>query len=336
MSLLDRITSPDDLKKLQPEQLTALAQECRQRIFSSVSENGGHLASNLGVVELTLALHYVYDFGPYPTGPDRLLFDVGHQCYVHKMLTGRADQFDKLRKKGAVGGFPSPDESPYDLFAVGHAGTAISTAVGMARGDAHKKRDSRVVAVVGDASIVNGMAFECLNNAGTLKRQLLIILNDNGMSISKAQGALAAYLERVRISATYEEAKRIAKGVVDRLPSSVGNTIESMWHAFKGSVKSGILPGLINMLAELKDVAHPVLLHVKTVKGKGYEVACDEPTKFHSPAGFAVNGCSVEINKSSGKSWTNAFADAMIDLAKQDPRIVALTAAMPDGTGLSK
>jgi 1-deoxy-D-xylulose-5-phosphate synthase len=357
MSLWERINCPEDVKKLAPEELTALAAECRQRIFDSVSKNGGHLASNLGVVELTLALHYVYDFGPFPTGPDRLLWDVGHQSYVHKMLTGRANQFDKLRKKGSVGGFPSPDESPYDLFAVGHAGTAISTAVGMARGDAHKKRDSRVVAVVGDASIVNGMAFEGLNNAGTLKRQLMIILNDNGMSISKAQGALAAYLERVRISATYEEAKRIAKGVVDRLPSSVGNTIESVWHSFKGSVKSGIwpgqifealgvkymgpidghdLPGLINMLAELKEVAHPVLLHVKTVKGKGYEVACDEPTKFHSPAGFAVNGCNVELNKSSGKSWTNAFAEAMIDLAKQDQRVVALTAAMPDGTGLSK
>src|SRR3989440_11513110 len=357
MSLLDSITCPGDLKKLAPEELTTLAVECRQRIFEAVSKNGGHLASNLGVVELTLALHYVYDFGPFPTGQDRLLFDVGHQSYSHKLITGRAGGFERLRKKGSVGGFPSPLESPYDLFAVGHAGTAISTAVGMARGDAHKKRDSRVVAVVGDASIVNGMAFEGLNNAGTLNRQLLIILNDNGMSISKAQGALAAYLERVRISATYEEAKRIAKGVVDRLPSSVGNTIEAMWHHFKDGVKSGIwpgqvfeamgvkymgpidghdLPGMINMLAELKDVAHPVLLHVKTVKGKGYEVACDEPTKFHSPAGFAVNGCNVEINKSSGKSWTNAFADALIDLAKQDSRVVALTAAMPDGTGLSK
>jgi len=357
MSLLEQINSPEDLKKLAPEELAALATECRERIFDSVSKNGGHLASNLGVVELTLALHYVYDFGPFPAGIDRLLWDVGHQSYTHKLITGRAGGFEKLRKKGSVSGFPSPEESPYDLFAVGHAGTAISTAVGMARGDAHKKRDSRVVAVVGDASIVNGMAFEGLNNAGTLKRQLLIVLNDNGMSISKAQGALAAYLERVRISSTYEEAKRIAKGVVDRLPSSVGTTIESVWQSFKGSVKSGIwpgqifealgvkymgpidghdLPGLINMLAELKEVPHPVLLHVKTQKGKGYEIACDEPTKFHSPAGFAVNGCSVELNKSSGKSWTNAFADAMIDLAKQDPRVVALTAAMPDGTGLSK
>src|SRR5437773_11803816 len=190
-SLLDQIRTPADLKKLSLDQLEVLAKEMRERIFAAVSKNGGHLASNLGVVELTLALHYVYDFGPYPTGPDRLLFDVGHQCYSHKMLTGRADDFELLRKKGHVGGFPSPLESDYDLFAVGHAGTAISTAVGMARGDAHLARYSKVVALVGDASIVNGMPFEGLNNAGTLGRQLLVILNDNGMSISKPQGAFA-------------------------------------------------------------------------------------------------------------------------------------------------
>src|SRR5687768_16274968 len=213
MPLLEQIKSPADVRQLTADQLSALAGEMRTAIFDAVSRNGGHLSSNLGVVELTLALHHVYDFGPYPAGPDRLLFDVGHQCYPHKMLTGRALQFERLRKKGSVSGFPSPEESPYDLFAVGHAGTAISTAVGLARGDAHKKRDSHVVAVVGDASIVNGMAFEGLNNAGTLRRQLLIILNDNGMSISKAQGALAAYLERVRISSTYQGAKRLAKGV---------------------------------------------------------------------------------------------------------------------------
>src|SRR5256886_894988 len=275
MSLLDKITCPADIKTLSPEQLTKLAREMRERIVDAVSRNGGHLASNLGVVELTIALHYVFDFGPYPDGPDRLLFDVGHQSYPHKMLTGRVSQFEKLRKKGSVSGFPSPEESPYDLFAVGHAGTAISTACGMARGDQMLKRNNHVVAVVGDSSIVNGMAFEGLNGAGTVNRQLLIILNDNGMSISKPQGALAAYLERVRISATYEEAKRIAKGVVDRLPSSVGNTIEAMWHHFKDGVKSGIwpgqvfeamgvkymgpidrhgLPGMVKMLAEVEDV----------------------------------------------------------------------------------
>src|SRR6476469_9151465 len=179
MPLLDKIKSPADLKQLSLPELAELATEMRGRIFNAVSQNGGHLASNLGVVELTIALHYVYDFGPYPTGPDRLLFDVGHQCYPHKMLTGRAGTFARLRKKGAVSGFPSPEESPYDLFAVGHAGTAISTAVGMARGDAQTKdKPGNVVALVGDASIVNGLAFEGLNNAGTLKRQMLIVLND--------------------------------------------------------------------------------------------------------------------------------------------------------------
>src|SRR6201996_5312271 len=192
--LLNSIHTPSDLRKLSMDELHDLAGEMRQRIVDGVSRNGGHLASNLGVVELTLALHYVYDFGAYPVGPDRLLWDVGHQSYPHKMLTGRAHQFERLRKKGSVGGFPSPHESPYDLFAVGHAGTAISTAVGMARGDQAMKRNNCVVSVVGDSSIVNGMAFEGLNSAGTLKRQFLVVLNDNGMSISHPQGAFAQYL----------------------------------------------------------------------------------------------------------------------------------------------
>src|SRR5438876_4599285 len=215
MSLLSQIHKPADLRALSMEQLEQLARDMRERIFAAVSRNGGHLASNLGVVELTIALHYVYDFGPFPSGPDRLLFDVGHQCYPHKMLTGRGAAFDRLRKKGSVGGFPSPEESPYDLFSVGHAGTAISTAVGMARGDARvKDHPGNVVALVGDASIVNGLAFKGLNNAGTLKRQLLIVLNDNGMSISHPQGAFAQYLERVRVSWTYEEVKRLRRKVV--------------------------------------------------------------------------------------------------------------------------
>jgi 1-deoxy-D-xylulose-5-phosphate synthase len=357
MPLLESIKSPADLRKLSMPELCELAREMREAIFQAVSSNGGHLASNLGVVELTLALHYVYNFGPYPAGPDRLLWDVGHQSYPHKLLTGRAAQFAKLRKKGSVSGFPSPEESPYDLFAVGHAGTAISTAVGMARGDQHLQRDNHVVAVVGDASIVNGLAFEGLNGAGMLRRQLLLVLNDNGMSISKPQGAFSQYLERVRVSATYEEAKKFAKRVVDQLPSSVSHTIDGAWHLFREGIKHALwpgqmfetlgvkyfgpidghdLPGLINTLAEIKHVQAPILLHVKTIKGHGYEMTCDDPTKFHSPAAFRVEGCRVEINKGSGKSWTHAFADAMIDLADKDPRVVALTAAMPDGTGLSK
>src|SRR5687768_7483120 len=230
MPLLQHIKSPADVRKLSADQLTELAGEMRSLIFESVSKNGGNLASNLGVVELTLALHHVYDFGPYPAGPDRLLWDVGHQCYPHKMLTGRAALFDKLRKKGSVSGFPSPEESPYDLFAVGHAGTAISTAVGMARGDQHLKRNNHVVAVVGDASIVNGLAFEGLNNAGTLKRQLLMVLNDNGMSISRPQGAFSQYLERVRVSTTYEEFKRFSEKLVHKLPGGVSHTIENLWN----------------------------------------------------------------------------------------------------------
>src|SRR5829696_6337883 len=328
LSLLERVHTPADVKKLSPEELTALAAEMRERIVAAVSTNGGHLASNLGVVELTIALHAVFDFGPHPIGPDRLLWDVGHQSYPHKLLTGRAAQFDKLRKKGSVSGFPSPDESPYDLFAVGHAGTAISTAVGMARGDGALHRKNHVVAVVGDASIVNGLAFEGLNNAGTLKRQLLVILNDNGMSISHPQGAFSQYLERIRVSTTYEEFKRFSEKLVAKLPAGIAHPIEHAWDALCASVKSGMwdgslfesmgikymgpidghdLPGLINFLAEIKHVNKPVLLHVKTKKGQGYEITCSEPTKFHSPAAFTVNGCRVEINKQSGKSWTTAF-----------------------------
>ena len=357
MSLLQGIKTPADLRKLSMTELTELAAEMREVIFQAVSQNGGHLASNLGVVELTIALHYVYQFGPFPTGPDRLLWDVGHQSYSHKLLTGRASQFPKLRKKGSVSGFPSPDESPYDLFAVGHAGTSISTAVGMARADAHLGHDNHVVAVIGDASIVNGLAFEGLNGAGTLKRQLLMVLNDNGMSISQPQGAFAQYLERVRVSTTYEEAKKFAKRIVDELPGPVSHTLEGAWQMLREGVKHAMwpgqvfeslgikyfgpldghdLPGLINTLAEIKHVKAPLLLHLKTIKGHGHEITCSDPTKFHSPAAFRIEGCRVEISKGNGKSWTNAFADAMIKLANSDQRVVALTAAMPDGTGLSK
>jgi 1-deoxy-D-xylulose-5-phosphate synthase len=356
VSLLDQIRNPADLKKLAPDRLPALAAEIRQRIIEAVGRNGGHLASNLGVVELTIALHYLYDFGPFPKGPDRLLWDVGHQCYAHKMLTGRAAAFARLRRKSSVAGFPSPLESAYDLMAVGHAGTAVSTAVGLARADAILNRPSHVVAVVGDASIVNGLAFEGLNNAGTLKRQLLIVLNDNGMSISKPQGAFAAYLERVRISHTYDEVKRFGHRVLQRLPTRFEHAIESLWHHMKEGVKTALwpgqifetlglkymgpvdghdLPGMLNMLAELKEVAAPVLLHVRTVKGHGYAHAASEPTKFHSPAGFKVEECGIQVARTGGRSWTSAFAESLAQRMRDDPRIVVLTAAMPDGTGVS-
>lgn len=366
MALLDSIASPADLKRLSIPELETLAGELRAAIFAAVQTNGGHLASNLGVVELTLALHYVYDFGPHPTGVDKLLFDVGHQCYPHKMLTGRANGFATLRKKDAIGGFPMPEESDYDLFAVGHAGTAISTAVGIARGDQMRGVKSHVAALIGDASIVNGVSFEGLNNAGTLKRQCLLILNDNGMSISAPQGAISEYLERVRVSTTYDQFKKYSEKFVRSLPTSVGSTIEHAWDSFCRSVKGAVwtgaplfeamgikymgpidghdLPGLVNFLAEIKHVDKPILLHVKTTKGRGYDSVIKDPTRLHSPGAFNIEGgdgpeligCRIDIKSAGGKSWTTAFADACISAAAIDKRVVAITAAMPDGTGLSK
>ena len=268
-----------------------------------------------------------------------------------------------LAKKRIGQRIPSPEESAHDLFAVGHAGTAISTAVGMARGDQAMGRRNNVVSIIGDASIVNGLAFEGLNGAGVLNRQMLIILNDNGMSISQPQGAFSQYLERIRVSTTYEEFKRVSEKIVHRLPTNVASTVEHAWNAVCDGVKGVMwpgqifecmglkymgpfdghdLPGLINFLSEIRHVDKPILLHVKTKKGNGYEVTTNEPTRFHSPAAFNViggivqNGCRVEMKASTGKSWTTAFADAMIDVAEKDSRVFGITAAMPDGTGMSK
>lgn len=350
IDLLPQIHSPADLKKLSIDQLPRLAEEIRQVICSAVSRTGGHLAPNLGVVELTIALHYVFDFAH-----DRLLFDVGHQCYTHKFLTGRYPLHTRLRQRDGMAGFPEPRESPYDLFSVGHAGTAVSTAVGMARGDSFLGLgDRKVVALVGDASIVNGLAMEGLNNAGTLKRQFLVVLNDNGMSIAKPQGAMAQYFDRVRISGEFTEFKKRAHEIVKRLPYA--QTIEQLSARAGEAMKAAVVPGhmfeqfglvcvgpidghdiatLVDMLIEVREYDRPVLLHVKTVKGKGFDFATGDPTKFHSPSAFTVQGCRVELKK-SGRAFTTAFADAMTELMSRDEKVFAVTAAMPDGTGLSK
>ncbi|HWL92077.1 MAG TPA: 1-deoxy-D-xylulose-5-phosphate synthase [Phycisphaerae bacterium] len=348
--ILPRIQSPADLRGLSVAQLNQLAGEIRERIIGVVSRQGGHLASNLGVVELTMALHRVFDFTH-----DALLWDVGHQAYVHKILTGRNDRFDTIRKAGGLSGFPSIEESEYDLFNVGHAGTAIPTAVGLARGATALGHQRRVVAVVGDASIFNGVAFEGMNQAGTLKRQLLVILNDNSMGIAPTQGGMAEYLAKFRISPLYEELKKRVKKYLPQVPLVGKATFEALDHlkeGFKATVSPhqifeqlgfvyvGPTDGhdvehLIELLDGLKDVDHPVLLHVHTEKGRGSDFATAEPTKFHSPKPFKVEGCRVEI-QSGGRSFTAAFADAAIQLAKEDARVHALTAAMPDGTGLSK
>ena len=363
MRILPTITSPAQLKSMSIEDLETLAAEIRETIIDQVSTTGGHLAPNLGVVELTIAMHRVFDFGH-----DRLLWDVGHQAYPHKLLTGRQDLFKRLRKRDGMSGFPEPLESHFDLFRVGHAGTAISTAVGMARGDLLKAESydpdlrtegRRVVSLVGDASIVNGVALEGLNNAGTLKRQFLVVLNDNGMSISKPQGAVAGYFDRVRVSHTYSDLKRQAKALLEQVPG--GNVVRGAYHRMGemtkallnegglfeqfglltvGPIDGHDLPTLIEFLSEARDIDRPMVLHVKTVKGKGLDVAEADATRFHSPKAFQVNraeatGCRVEI-KSGGRSFTSAFADAMTDMMDRDQQVVACTAAMADGTGIAK
>ncbi|MFG0245463.1 MAG: 1-deoxy-D-xylulose-5-phosphate synthase [Phycisphaerales bacterium JB052] len=361
MGLLEQIRTPADLRSMSIAQLEELAAEIRETIIGKVSRSGGHLAPNLGVVELTIAMHRVFDFSH-----DRLLFDVGHQCYPHKLLTGRLDKFEALRTSAGISGFPEPSESEYDLFRVGHAGTAISTAVGMARGDAlmhtayspeNKPNGKRVVSLIGDASIVNGVAMEGLNNAGTLKRQFLVVLNDNGMSISKPQGAMAQYFDRVRVSHTYSDFKKGAKELLKHVPG--GKVLKEAYHRMGEMTKAAIaeeswfeqfglltvgpidghdLPTLIEFLTEARDIDRPMVLHVKTTKGKGLDIAEHDATKFHSPKAFKVErdenlGCRVEMKK-GGRSFTAAFGDALVELMGQDDRVVAATAAMPDGTGV--
>jgi 1-deoxy-D-xylulose-5-phosphate synthase len=350
--LLQQIQGPHDLKKLATPQLQQLAQEIRQHVIEVVSRNGGHLSSNLGVVELTIALHYCLDLPK-----DRLVFDVGHQCYPHKLLTGRHERFETLRQTGGISGFPSPAESVFDLFYVGHAGTSIPTALGLAKADQLLGRTNRTVAIVGDASIVNGVAFECLNQLNMLQRQFLVVLNDNSMGIAQTQGSLAEYLSRFRVSQTYEASKLRAKRMLDRLPL-VGRPMYTALEHLRYSLKATFVPSqiwepmgmvyigpvdghdvahLIELIDVLKDVQHPVLLHVHTNKGHGCSWAEAEPTAFHSPAPFEImeNG-EVHPKGTGDKTFTDAFTDALIDAARQDHRVVALTAAMPDGTGLKK
>jgi 1-deoxy-D-xylulose-5-phosphate synthase len=356
--LLTTVQSPADLRKIPITELPELATELRHAICEQVKRSGGHLAPNLGVVELMIALHYVFDFST-----DRLLFDVGHQCYPHKLLTGRQHLFGKLRQRGGMSGFPSPDESPFDLFSVGHAGTSISTAVGMARGDMlngeaynpeTNSNGRRVVAFIGDASIVNGVAMEGLNNAGTLNRQLLIVLNDNGMSIANPQGAIADYFDRLRVGTTYRSMKQTAKNVMKGLPG--GSMLEDMSHRMTEMLKDAIfedswfehfgilsvgpvdghdLPSLIEMLVEVRDVDRPLLLHAHTIKGKGFEYAESDATAFHSPKPFVVSDCAVRVQP-SGRSFTAAFSDALVDIMKRDEKVVVASAAMPDGTGVNQ
>ncbi len=348
--LLDQIDSPADLNRLDREQLGQLAQEMRALISSTVANTGGHLASNLGVVELTLALHYCFDFRY-----DRLLWDVGHQCYSHKLLTGRRGEFASLRQQQGLSGFPDARESSYDVFTVGHAGTAISTAVGLALAKQLRGQPEKIVAVVGDAGVANGMSFEGLNNIHLVKRQMLVVLNDNSMAIDVSQGSLAKYLSRIRLTHTYEDMKRTAQHILERLPVFGQPLVEALEHVRRG-LKTTLWPGqifeplgvryfgpvdghdlgtLTELLNRLKAVNEPVLLHVITRKGKGFEPAQQDPRRFHGTGPFRLE-TGKAVSKVAGQTYTEAFSESLVKLARKDQRIVAITAAMPDGTGLCK
>jgi 1-deoxy-D-xylulose-5-phosphate synthase len=361
---LEQINSPADVKRLSVPELKTLAEEIRQFILASVSKTGGHLASNLGVVELTLALHCVFDFQQ-----DKLLWDVGHQCYTHKIITGRRDKFELLRHLGGISGFPNPAESQYDQFAVGHAGTSIATAIGVALGEQlrTKGQESRaprvvpdgnkIVVVIGDASIVNGTSFEALNNLGLVKRQLLIVLNDNSMAIDATVGAVAKYLSKVRLSHTYEGLRRTTKNILEHMPvigKSVEETIERIKKGIRmtlpasqmfeslnipyfGPVDGHDIGSLIDLFEALGGLNHPAILHVYTKKGKGFRPADQVPAKFHSTGPFKINGEAVESDAApSRRRFTTAFGEHLTELARNDQRIVAITSAMCDGTGLVK
>ena len=362
--LLEQINSPDDLKQLSVAELKVLADEIRDFILGSVSRAGGHLAGNLGVVELTLALHYAFDFKA-----DKLLWDVGHQCYAHKIITGRKDNFARLRQADGPSGFPNPAESEYDQFVVGHAGTSIATAIGMALGEDlrfengelsgkdQQRNANKVVALVGDASIVNGVSFEALNNLGLVKRQLLIVLNDNSMAIDATQGALAKYFSKVRLSQTYEDLRKTTKnilehtpvigkgveGAVERIKKSIRMTLpasqmfESLNIPYFGPVDGHDIGSLVQLFGALAKLDHPAILHVYTKKGKGFSPAEQDRRRFHSTGPFKMNGDSVESESAvDRRSFTGVFGGHLAKLAEKDNRIVAITSAMCDGTGLGK
>lgn len=345
---LDKINIPEDIRSLTVAQLNTLAAEIRDFITESVSCTGGHLASNLGAVDLTIAMHHVFDFAQ-----DKLVWDVGHQCYTHKILTGRKELFSKLRQKDGISGFPSPAESEYDQFSVGHAGTSIPTAIGLALASEQLKTSEKIVAFVGDASIVNGSNFEALNNLGLVKRQLLIVLNDNSMAIDVSQGAIARFLAKVRLSHKYEDLRNTTNRILEHLPV-VGKKVEGALESFKQTLRMAITPSrlfeslnipyfgpvdghdigsLIQLFKAMNHLNSPAVLHVYTKKGKGYTPAKEDPTRFHSTGPFKING-ELESESAGKRSFTKVFSDTIVKLAKENERIIAITAAMPDGTGL--
>ncbi len=346
--LLDRINDPADLKNLDVPQLAQLAKELREFLLNVVSKTGGHLAPSLGVVELTIALHYVFN-----TPTDKIVWDVGHQAYIHKILTGRKDRLHTIRQYGGISGFTKIAESPYDAFGVGHASTAISAALGMAYARDFRGENFKVAAIVGDGALTGGVAFEGLNNAGASGKDFILILNDNKMSISPNVGAVSHYLTNVISNPIYNRIKNDVWELTGKM-STVGRHIRRTVRHLEKAVKSAIAPGqlfeqfgfryfgpidghnlsqLIRTLREIKDLKGPILLHVVTVKGKGYKPAEDDAPRFHGLGAFDLR-TGLSLSKSDVPSYTKVFGTTLVDIARRDPRVVGITAAMPAGTGL--
>ena len=347
--ILETINSPADVKRLSEEDAVRLCQELRRFLVEQVSRTGGHLASNLGVVELTVAIHRVYD-----TASDRLVLDVGHQCYVHKALTGRRELFGTLRQFGGLSGFPKPYESVHDAFMAGHASDSVSVALGMARARTLLGAEYQVAAVIGDGALGGGLSFEGLNDAGGSGEPLVVILNDNGMSIDKNVGGLSKHLSRMRTEPEYYAFKKKYRKVLEKLPA--GRTLYEWSHELKKSLKKSLLPPVSTVFEDMgfsymgpvdghdvqrltavlraaREAGRPVLVHVHTVKGSGYEPALREPEKFHGVGAF--DPTTGQVRQPAQETFSHVFGETLRQLARQDGRVCAITAAMADGTGLT-
>ena len=349
LKILDSIKNIEDLKKIDQEELGFLARDIRQFLIQSLSKTGGHLASNLGVVELTIALHYVFN-----SPEDKMIWDVGHQAYVHKLLTGRRKGFKTLRKTGGMSGFPKRKESEHDVFETGHSSTSISAALGMAISRDLKGENSHVIAVIGDGALTGGMAYEALNNAGRGHTNLIVILNDNEMSISENVGGMSRHLNHIRSSKDYLRAKEGVEDVLKRIPAIGGQLVgavrktkdgvktfliehtlfEEMGFTYLGPINGHNFNDLIEILENAKEMKGPILIHVKTVKGKGYKPAVENPSGYHGVGPFDIKA-GVAPKKAGGYTFSDAFGYAMVSLGEEDEKLVGITAAMADGTGLN-
>lgn len=349
MGLIEKIENPENIKHFSSEELEILASEIRQFIIKNVSKTGGHLAPSLGVVELTLVLHQIFD-----SPQDKIIWDVGHQCYCHKILTGRKGCFSTLRQYNGLSGFPKSVESEHDCFNTGHSSTSISAALGMAKARDLKGEKHKIIAVIGDGALTGGMAFEALNHGGDLKTDLIVVLNDNEMSISPNVGAMSGYLSRIRTDPRYGKSKEEMEQLFKKIPK-VGNRVLKSLERVKDSFKYLLVPGMLfeemgftylgpidghsilamkTVLKSAKNLKGPVLVHVVTSKGKGYQVAEENPDTFHGVGSFEAETGKL-IKKAGPSTYTKVFGDTLVNLAENKKELVAITAAMPDGTGLS-